>query len=168
MASTTAPANHTGRWILIGLVAAALVAVLVWFGTQSAVTAVRPADLAYLKANREKPGVKTTASGLEYEVLTEGTGPHPARTDTVLVHYEGRLVDGTVFDSSYRAGQPVAFPLDQVIAGWTEGVQLMTAGSKYRFTIPPAIAYGAKGAGGVIPPNAVLVFDIELLAIRGK
>lgn len=168
MASTSAPGNHTGRWILIGVIAAALVAALVWLGTQSAVSAVRPADMAFLKANREKPGVKTTASGLEYEVLTEGTGPRPARTDTVLVHYEGRLVDGTVFDSSYRAGQPVAFPLDQVIPGWTEGVQLMTQGSKYRLTVPPALGYGAKGAGGVIPPNAVLVFDIELLAIRGK
>ncbi len=168
MASTAAPGNHTGRWILIGLIAAAVVAALVWFGTESAVSSVRPADVAFLKANREKPGVKTTPSGLQYEVLTEGHGARPGRTDTVLVNYEGRLIDGSVFDSSYRAGQPVAFPLDQVIPGWTEGVQLMTTGSKYRFTVPPALGYGDKGAGGVIPPNAVLVFDIELLAVRGK
>ena len=168
MAATTAPATHTGRWILIGVVAALLVGLLVWAGTEGAVSAVRPADLAYLKHYREKPGVKTTASGLEYEVLTEGHGARPSKTDTVAVHYEGKLVDGTVFDSSIQRGQPAVFPLDQVIPGWTEGVQLMTPGSKYRFVIPPALGYGARGAGGVIPPNAVLLFDIELLAIKGK
>lgn len=168
MATTTAPASNTGRWILIGVLAAALVALLVWGGTQKAVDAVRPADLAYLKQNKGKPGVITTASGLQYEVLTEGTGPHPTSSDTVAVHYEGKLIDGTIFDSSYQRGQPATFPLGSVIPGWTEGVQLMTPGSKYRFTIPPALGYGAAGAGGVIPPNAVLLFDIELLAIRGK
>ena len=127
-----------------------------------------PADLAYLKQNKGKPGVITTASGLQYEVLTQGSGPHPTASDTVAVHYEGKLIDGTIFDSSYQRGQPATFPLGSVIPGWTEGVQLMTPGSKYRFTIPPALGYGAAGAGGVIPPNAVLLFDIELLAIRGK
>lgn len=168
MASNAAPGSHTGRWLIIGVVAAALVALLVWFGTQSAVDAVRPADLAYLKQNKAKSGVITTASGLQYEVLTEGKGAHPGPTDTVAVHYEGKLLDGTIFDSSYQRGQPAVFPLDAVIPGWTEGVQLMTPGSKYRFVIPPAIGYGAKGAGGVIPPNAVLLFDIELLAVKGK
>ena len=162
------PSSYTGRWIVIGVVVAALVGLLVWVGTKTAVDAVRPADMAYLKHNRERSGVITTPSGLQYEVLTEGTGPRPARTDIVQVHYEGKLVDGTVFDSSYQRGQPAVFPLDQVIPGWTEGVQLMNPGSKYRFTIPSALGYGAKGAGGVIPPNAVLLFDIELLAIKGK
>jgi len=168
VAATVAPGNHTGRWIAIGVVLAALVGLLVWLGTKTATDAVRPADLAYLKTNREKPGVKTLPSGLQYEVLTEGTGAHPTRTDTVAVHYEGKLIDGTVFDSSYSRGEPAVFPLDKVIPGWTEGVQLMTPGSKYRFTIPSALGYGAAGAGGVIPPNSVLLFDIELLAIRGK
>ena len=129
---------------------------------------MRPADMAFLKANKERKGVITTASGLQYEVLNEGSGPKPARTDTVAVHYEGKLIDGTIFDSSYQRGQPAVFPLDQVIPGWTEGVQLMHTGAKYRFTIPPALGYGAKGAGGVIPPNSVLLFDVELLGVKGK
>jgi FKBP-type peptidyl-prolyl cis-trans isomerase len=122
--------------------------------------------MKFLASNAKAPGVITTSSGLQYNVIREGTGPKPARTDTVLVHYEGRLLDKTVFDSSYKRGQPAAFPLDQVIPGWTEGVQLMPVGSKYHFVVPPALAYGARGAGGVIPPGAVLEFDIELLAIR--
>ena len=165
-----APAQNAGltRYILIGVAALALVALLVWAGTQGAVDAVRPADVAFLRDNKAKPGVVTTRSGLQYRVLTEGHGAHPARTDTVAVQYEGKLVDGTVFDSSYSRGQPAVFPLDGVIPGWSEGVQLMTPGSKYHFVIPPALGYGARGAPGAIPPNAVLVFDVELLAVRGK
>ncbi len=162
------PSSYTGRWIVIGLVVAALVGLLVWVGTKSAVEAVRPADMAYLKHNREKPGVITTPSGLQYEVITEGKGAHPTRTDTVMVNYEGKLIDGTVFDSSYQRGQPVQFPLDQVIPGWTEGVQLMTPGSTYVFTVPSELGYGARGAPGVIPPHSVLIFKVELLAIKGK
>lgn len=155
-----------------------LVGLLVWAGTQSQVattqvgaSAVAGAESdgsAYLAKHKEKPGVKTTASGLQYEVLKEGTGPMPVATDMVTVHYEGKLLDGTVFDSSYKRGQPASFGLNQVIPGWTEGVQLMHTGSKYRFTIPPALGYGESGAGGVIPPNAVLTFDIELLGIQPR
>ncbi len=168
MAATPAANAGPTRWILIALAVLALVALLVWAGTQSAVDAVRPADLAYLRDNKSKPGVVTTPSGLQYQVLTPGRGAHPSRTDTVAVHYEGRLVDGTIFDSSYQRGQPAVFPLDKVIPGWTEGVQLMSPGAKYRFVIPPALGYGAAGAPGAIPPNAVLRFDVELLAVRGQ
>ncbi|MFZ4688026.1 MAG: FKBP-type peptidyl-prolyl cis-trans isomerase [Polymorphobacter sp.] len=156
------------RWVVAAAVILIIVAIAVFAGTQSQVAAVRQADMKFMADNGKKAGVVTTSSGLQYEVIREGSGPKPGRTDTVLVHYEGRLVDAakTVFDSSYQRGQPAAFPLDQVIPGWTEGVQLMPAGSKYRFVVPPALAYGAKGAGGVIPPGAVLEFDIELLAVR--
>ena len=119
---------------------------------------------AFLAGNRDKPGIKTTASGLQYEVLSLGTGPMPVASDTVTVNYEGRLMDGTVFDSSYARGEPATFRLDEVIPGWTEGVQLMPAGSKYRFYIPSELAYGARGAGGVIGPNEVLIFDVELIS----
>ena len=155
-----------GKWLAAGAVVIAVVGVLVWTGTQGQVSAVRTQDMKFLAENKEKPGVITTASGLQYRVIREGTGPKPGAKDTVLVHYEGKLIDGTVFDSSYSRGQPAAFPLDQVIPGWTEGVQLMPVGSKYHFVVPPQLAYGAQGAGGVIPPGAVLEFDIELLAAR--
>ena len=167
MASTGAAGGAAGKWAALGLLLV-LVAVLVWAGTQGAVDAARPADLAYLTSHKRKPGVHTTASGLQYEILTQGTGPKPTAADTVAVHYEGRLLDGTVFDSSIARGQPAVFPLANVIPGWTEGVPLMPVGSKYRFTIPPELGYGARGAGGVIPPNAVLVFDVELLGIQGR
>ena len=120
--------------------------------------------LAFLAANRDRPGVKVTASGLQYEVLSLGTGAMPIASDTVTVNYEGRLMDGTVFDSSYARGEPTSFRLDEVIPGWTEGVQLMPAGSKYRFYMPSELAYGARGAGGVIGPNEVLIFDVELIS----
>lgn len=120
---------------------------------------------AFLSRNAKREGVVTTASGLQYEVLTEGTGAHPSATDTVRCHYEGRLVDGTVFDSSYRRGEPATFPLSGVIAGWTEGLQLMPVGAKFRFFIPYQLGYGAQGAGHDIPPFAALVFDVELLGI---
>ena len=106
----------------------------------------------------------TTTTGLQYEVLTEGTGKKPKATDNVEVHYEGKLTDGTVFDSSVARGQPASFRLDQVIPGWTEGVQLMKEGGKTRFTIPSNLAYGEMGAG-TIPPNSVLIFEVELLKI---
>ncbi len=108
----------------------------------------------------------TTPSGLGYEVLTEAVGPKPSARDTVTVHYEGRLENGTVFDSSYSRGAPISFPLNGVIAGWTEGLQLMSIGAKHRLTIPASLGYGAAGIGGVIPPNATLIFDVELLKIK--
>lgn len=155
-----------GKWLAAGAVVVGVVGVLVYTGTQGQVAAVRTADMKFLAQNKAKAGVIATASGLQYQVIRAGQGPKPAAKDTVLVHYEGRLVDGTVFDSSYSRGQPAAFPLDQVIPGWTEGVQLMATGSKYHFVVPPQLAYGSQGAGGVIPPGAVLEFDIELLAVK--
>lgn len=131
---------------------------------QKAVTENVTKGAAYLAENAKKAGVKVTASGLQYEVMTEGTGAKPKATDTVKVHYEGKLLDGTVFDSSIKRKEPISFPLNQVIAGWTEGVQLMSVGSKYKFTIPSALAYGEQGSGP-IPPNSVLVFEVELLEI---
>jgi FKBP-type peptidyl-prolyl cis-trans isomerase FkpA/FKBP-type peptidyl-prolyl cis-trans isomerase FklB len=165
-AAGSAGGISVGKWLGAGAVILTVVGVLVWTGTQGQVAAVRTADMKYLSDNKGKPGVITTASGLQYSVIREGNGPRPAAKDTVLVHYEGKLIDGTVFDSSYQRGQPAAFPLDQVIPGWTEGVQLMPVGSKYHFVVPPQLAYGAQGAGGVIPPGAVLEFDIELLAAK--
>lgn len=126
---------------------------------------VRQAGEEFLVANKSQPGVTTTASGLQYLVLQEGTGRQPGATSRVKCHYEGRLTDGTVFDSSYRRGEPATFPLDGVIAGWTEGLQLMKEGAKYRFFIPYALGYGTRGAGQSIPPYAALVFDVELLEV---
>ena len=120
---------------------------------------------AFLAENAKKDGVTVTASGLQYRVSTEGAGDAPKATDTVKVHYEGRLISGDVFDSSIARGEPVSFPLNGVIPGWSEGVQLMKVGSKFEFTIPSALAYGPSGTGP-IPPNSVLVFDVELLEIN--
>ena len=120
---------------------------------------------AYLEKNGKREGVVTTTSGLQYEVLTEGTGKSPKATDKVRCHYEGRLTDGTIFDSSYQRGEPADFGLNQVIAGWTEGVQLMKEGAKYRFHIPYLLGYGERGAGASIPPYATLVFDVELIKV---
>lgn len=119
----------------------------------------------FLAENAKKEGIVTTASGLQYEVLTEGTGAQPKATDTVRCHYEGRLLDGTVFDSSYKRNEPADFGLQQVIAGWTEGVQLMKEGSKFRFYIPYMLAYGEGGAGAMIPPYSALIFDVELIKV---
>jgi len=121
---------------------------------------------AFLKANATKPGVHTTPSGLQYLVLTEGKGKSPKATDTVLVHYKGNLLDGTEFDSSYKRNEPISFPLNGVIPGWTEGVQLMKEGGKIQLFIPSNLAYGSRGAGGVIAPDSTLVFDIELLKVQ--
>ena len=119
----------------------------------------------FLRINKEKAEVKTTSSGLQYEVITEGTGEKPKVTDTVTVHYEGKLIDGRVFDSSIQRGQPASFGLNQVITGWTEGLQLMTKGSKYRLFIPSDLAYGSRQAGELIEPDSTLIFDVELLDI---
>ncbi len=127
--------------------------------------AAREAGEKFLAENAKKAGVVVTASGLQYEVLAEGNGRSPKATDTVRCHYEGTLIDGTVFDSSYARNEPAAFGLNQVIPGWTEGVQLMKEGAKYRFYIPFNLGYGAQGAGGAIPPYAALIFDVELLEI---
>ncbi len=122
---------------------------------------------AFLAENAKKEGVKVTASGLQYKVLKEGTGKSPQATDTVQVHYKGTLLDGTEFDSSIKRGQPAEFPLNRVIPGWTEGVQLMKEGAKYQFTIPAKLAYGERGTpGGPIPPNSTLIFEVELISIR--
>ena len=119
----------------------------------------------FLEENGSRAEVVTTASGLQYEVLVEGNGKKPKATDTVRCHYEGRLIDGTVFDSSYQRNQPADFGLNQVIAGWTEGVQLMGEGAKYRFYIPYLLAYGEGGAGDMIPPFSTLIFDVELIKV---
>ncbi|WP_413521099.1 FKBP-type peptidyl-prolyl cis-trans isomerase [Psychrobacter glacincola] len=120
---------------------------------------------AFLAENGKKAGVKTTASGLQYKVVTAGTGKSPKATDVVEVNYEGKLIDGTVFDSSYERGEPIEFPLNQVIAGWTEGLQLMKEGGKYEFYIPSDIAYGEAGNAG-IEPNSTLIFTVELLKVK--
>ena len=119
----------------------------------------------YLAENAKKDGIITLPSGLQYQVLKEGNGKKPTAKDTVMCHYEGFLIDGTVFDSSVQRGEPAVFGLQQVIAGWTEGLQLMQEGAKYRFFIPYRLAYGEGGAGGSIPPYAALIFDVELIQV---
>ncbi len=121
----------------------------------------------FLAENKTKEGVQTTESGLQYKVLTMGDGAKPAATDTVKVHYRGTLLDGTEFDSSYARNEPISFALNRVIAGWTEGVQLMPIGSKFMFYIAPELAYG-EGGGGPIPPNSTLIFEVELLDIENQ
>jgi FKBP-type peptidyl-prolyl cis-trans isomerase FklB len=119
----------------------------------------------FLEENAKKEGVTVLPSGLQYEVLTEGSGQKPGPTSRVTVHYEGRLTDGSVFDSSYKRNSPATFGVNQVIAGWTEAMQLMPQGSKWRLFIPSELGYGSRGAGGSIPPNSALVFDVELLNV---
>lgn len=120
----------------------------------------------FLADNATKEGVMVTESGLQYKIITEGSGESPEVTNTVRVNYEGSLIDGTVFDSSFEGGQPIEFPLNRVISGWTEGVQLMKEGATFEFYIPSELAYGENGAGGIIPPNATLIFKVELLEIK--
>ena len=130
-------------------------------------SAAKSEGTAFLAKNGQRAEVTTTASGLQYEVLTEGDGSrHPAASDKVTVHYTGKNLDGSVFDSSVERGQPATFGLNQVISGWTEGVQLMTPGAKYRFYIPSDLAYGERGAGADIAPGATLMFDVELISIN--
>src|SRR5690606_35566695 len=125
------------------------------------------AGQAFLAENAGKPDVQVTESGLQYQVLEPGTGPRPSRDDTVRVNYTGKLLDGTVFDGNAGQGGPVDFPLGQVVPGWQEGISLMPVGSKYRFWIPPELAYGEMGPpGGPIPPNATMVFEVELVGIE--
>ena len=125
----------------------------------------KAAGESFLAENAKKEGVVVLPSGLQYQVLKEGNGKKPSATDQVKCHYEGTLIDGTIFDSSYQRNEPATFGLNQVIAGWTEGVQLMSEGAKYRFFIPYNLAYGERGAGAQIPPFAALVFDVELLKV---
>ncbi len=128
----------------------------------------RQAGEAFLAENGKRVEVMTTPSGLQYEILEDGNGPRPEATDQVEVHYTGKLIDGTVFDSSVDRGVPATFGVTQVIPGWVEALQLMKAGSKWRLFIPSQLAYGPQGAGGVIGPNQTLIFDVELLKVIGK
>ncbi len=121
---------------------------------------------AFLAENKNQPGVITLPSGLQYQVLNEGSGKSPAKSDSVTTHYHGTLIDGTVFDSSYERGEPATFPVNGVIAGWTEALQKMKEGDKWRLFIPSNLAYGTRGAGGDIGPNATLIFDVELLNVH--
>lgn len=121
---------------------------------------------AFLAANAKKDKIITTDTGLQYQILTEGTGDSPTAEDNVTVHYKGTTIDGKEFDSSYKRGQPATFPLNRVIPGWTEGLQLMKEGAKYRFFIPAYLGYGKRGAGSDIPPNAALIFDVELIKVE--
>jgi FKBP-type peptidyl-prolyl cis-trans isomerase len=122
----------------------------------------------FLTANKTKPGVVTLPSGLQYKVLTQGTGPKPAATDSVVCNYRGTLINGKEFDSSYKGGKPLTFPVDGVIKGWTEALQLMPVGSKWQLFIPPDLAYGERGAGADIGPDTTLIFEVELLSIEKK
>ncbi len=149
-------------------VVAILTTLLIGFTMFSMANASSPeenkaAGEAFLAKNTKKENIKTTASGLQYEVLTKGEGKSPAATDTVTVHYKGTTLEGKEFDSSYSRNSPATFPLNRVIAGWTEGLQLMNVGAKYRFFIPSNLAYGERGAGADIGPNAALIFEVELL-----
>jgi FKBP-type peptidyl-prolyl cis-trans isomerase FklB len=126
----------------------------------------RIAGEAYLAANGKKPGVVTLPSGLQYRVIVEGKGKMPKATSTVTIHYVGKLIDGTEFDSSVKRGAPTTYPVSGFMKGWIEALQLMKEGSKWELVIPSSLAYGESGAGGVIPPNATLLFDIELLAVK--
>ena len=125
----------------------------------------RAAEEKFMAENAKAEGVKVTASGLQYKVIEEGSGEKPTMNSKVRVHYEGKLLNGEVFDSSISRGEPLEFMLTQVIAGWTEGLQLMSVGSKYRLFIPAKLGYGSRGAGQAIPPDAALIFDVELLAV---
>jgi FKBP-type peptidyl-prolyl cis-trans isomerase FklB len=122
----------------------------------------------FLAENRKKEGIKTLPSGLQYKVVKAGTGKKPKLTDTVTAHYRGTLIDGTEFDSSYRRGKPASFPVSGVIPGWTEALQLMEEGTKWQLFIPPHLAYGEQGKGGVVEPNATLIFEIEVISIQEK
>ena len=135
---------------------------------QAALETNKKEGAAFLAANATKPGVVTLPSGLQYKVLTEGTGPKPTATDTVVCNYKGTLINGTEFDSSYKRGQPATFPVGGVIKGWTEALQLMPVGSKWQLFVPSSLAYAERGAGAEIGPNATLIFEVELMSIQPK
>ncbi len=152
-------------------VIATIIAFFIGFIMFSMANATTPAENKaagekFLTDNAAKPGVTTTASGLQYQVFTEGTGASPKASDEVTVHYKGTTIDGKEFDSSYSRNAPATFPLNRVIAGWTEGLQLMKEGAKYRFFIPSNLAYGERGAGRDIGPNSTLIFDVELIKVN--
>ncbi len=149
-------------------IVAILTAVLIGLTMQSIANATTPEEnkavgIAFLAENTKKENIVTTSSGLQYEILTQGEGASPSATTTVTVHYKGTNLNGKEFDSSYSRNAPASFPLNRVIAGWTEGLQLMNKGAKYRFFIPSDLAYGERGAGADIDPNATLIFEVELL-----
>ena len=123
-------------------------------------------ETRFLEQNKQREGVKVTPSGLQYQVVKEGSGKAPGPTDTVTVHYEGKLINGTVFDSSYQRGQPISFPLNRVIPGWTEGLQLMKPGAKYMLYIPSKLGYGVEGHPPTIGPNECLIFTVELISVK--
>ncbi|HNQ61420.1 MAG TPA: FKBP-type peptidyl-prolyl cis-trans isomerase [Bacteroidia bacterium] len=131
-------------------------------------SATGAAGKKFLEENKNKPGVKVTDDGLQYQVITEGNGPMPSAEDTVVTHYHGTLIDGTVFDSSVERGEPAEFPVGAVIKGWTEALQMMKVGSKWKLFIPSELAYGDRQAGPTILPNSTLIFEVELLEIKGK
>ncbi|NOQ37048.1 MAG: FKBP-type peptidyl-prolyl cis-trans isomerase [Methylococcaceae bacterium] len=146
-------------------------ALLIGFTMFSMANATTPeehkaAGTSFLAENAKKDKIITTASGLQYQILIEGSGATPTASDEVTVHYQGTTIDGNEFDSSYKRGQPATFPLNRVIGGWTEGVQLMKEGAKYRFFIPSELAYGERGAGRDIPANAALIFEVELIKVN--
>lgn len=152
-------------------VIATIIAFFIGFVMFSMANATTPAENKaagdkFLADNASKPGVTVTASGLQYQVFAEGTGASPKATDNVTVHYKGTTIDGKEFDSSYSRNAPATFPLNRVIAGWTEGLQLMKEGAKYRFFIPSNLAYGERGAGRDIGPNSTLIFDVELIKVN--
>lgn len=132
----------------------------------AASAAARQAGEIFLAENAKKEGVKVTSTGLQYKIITEGTGKSPLPTNTVVVHYRGKLIDGTVFDESYQRGEPATFPLNQVIKGWTEGLQLLQEGGKAELYIPAELGYGDRGAGQLIPPGAALIFEVELIKVQ--
>ena len=154
------------RSSLVAILAFAALAVAGCGGSAPSPEATMSADATFLATNRAKPGVTTLPSGLQYRVITPGKGRKPKASDNVTVHYRGTLVNGTEFDSSYKRNEPATFPVGGVIAGWVEALQLMEEGAKWELVIPAELGYGARGAGGVIPPNATLIFEVELLKIR--
>lgn len=163
MGQTQAARDPRNIVIVIAVIAAIIMIGAVFLNAQNNQNATASGNCT--EYDPETAEVMTTASGLQYQVLRECEGAHPSATDTVTVHYRGTLTDGTEFDSSYARNSPATFQLNGVIAGWTEGLQLMPVGSMYRFTIPPELGYGARG-NGPVPPNATLIFDVELLSIN--